>query len=211
MPVGKDFKGGSDMPHLPAICDRCGVMFPSGFVIENAINITLSGNQSGPCPACGGMGHIPDGLYNFIGNSIELLQGPTRTVTELQRLAAALRDARARKSDVAEIQKTLTDASSELQSIADILPKNRTELYAFLGLLIAVITLILSMKEKDKPVNIHVDQVINMAVKEASPPLEKSQGTTTASSATVKSKSKVGRNEPCPCGSGKKYKRCHGQ
>ncbi len=22
---------------------------------------------------------------------------------------------------------------------------------------------------------------------------------------------KVGRNEPCPCGSGKKYKQCHGQ
>ncbi|MBI4282126.1 MAG: SEC-C domain-containing protein [Chloroflexi bacterium] len=22
---------------------------------------------------------------------------------------------------------------------------------------------------------------------------------------------KVGRNEKCPCGSGKKYKRCHGQ
>jgi len=21
----------------------------------------------------------------------------------------------------------------------------------------------------------------------------------------------VGRNEPCPCGSGKKYKHCHGQ
>jgi preprotein translocase subunit SecA len=21
---------------------------------------------------------------------------------------------------------------------------------------------------------------------------------------------KVGRNEPCPCGSGKKYKQCHG-
>ena len=23
-------------------------------------------------------------------------------------------------------------------------------------------------------------------------------------------KNSVGRNEPCPCGSGKKYKRCHG-
>jgi preprotein translocase subunit SecA len=23
-------------------------------------------------------------------------------------------------------------------------------------------------------------------------------------------KSKVGRNDPCPCGSGKKYKKCHG-
>ncbi|MYF90782.1 MAG: preprotein translocase subunit SecA, partial [Gemmatimonadetes bacterium] len=22
---------------------------------------------------------------------------------------------------------------------------------------------------------------------------------------------KVGRNAPCPCGSGKKYKRCHGK
>ena len=24
-------------------------------------------------------------------------------------------------------------------------------------------------------------------------------------------KSKIGRNEPCPCGSGKKYKQCHGK
>jgi uncharacterized protein YecA (UPF0149 family) len=22
---------------------------------------------------------------------------------------------------------------------------------------------------------------------------------------------KVGRNDPCPCGSGKKFKKCHGQ
>lgn len=28
---------------------------------------------------------------------------------------------------------------------------------------------------------------------------------------TVVSPDKVGRNEPCPCGSGKKYKRCHGE
>jgi preprotein translocase subunit SecA len=26
----------------------------------------------------------------------------------------------------------------------------------------------------------------------------------------VRSDRKVGRNEPCPCGSGKKYKHCHG-
>jgi preprotein translocase subunit SecA len=28
--------------------------------------------------------------------------------------------------------------------------------------------------------------------------------------ATVKKEAKVGRNDPCPCGSGKKYKKCHG-
>ena len=27
----------------------------------------------------------------------------------------------------------------------------------------------------------------------------------------VRAGAKVGRNDPCPCGSGKKYKKCHGQ
>jgi preprotein translocase subunit SecA len=27
---------------------------------------------------------------------------------------------------------------------------------------------------------------------------------------TVVAGQKVGRNDPCPCGSGKKYKKCHG-
>jgi preprotein translocase subunit SecA len=27
----------------------------------------------------------------------------------------------------------------------------------------------------------------------------------------VRSGPKVGRNDPCPCGSGKKYKHCHGK
>ena len=27
----------------------------------------------------------------------------------------------------------------------------------------------------------------------------------------IKAEPKVGRNEPCPCGSGKKYKNCHGK
>jgi preprotein translocase subunit SecA len=27
----------------------------------------------------------------------------------------------------------------------------------------------------------------------------------------VRQQPKVGRNDPCPCGSGKKYKKCHGQ
>jgi preprotein translocase subunit SecA len=27
----------------------------------------------------------------------------------------------------------------------------------------------------------------------------------------VRAQPKVGRNDPCPCGSGKKYKKCHGQ
>jgi preprotein translocase subunit SecA len=32
-----------------------------------------------------------------------------------------------------------------------------------------------------------------------------------AASQTVRAGDKVGRNDPCPCGSGKKYKQCHGK
>lgn len=37
------------------------------------------------------------------------------------------------------------------------------------------------------------------------------EGDVVAVAAPVRSENKVGRNEPCPCGSGKKYKHCHGQ
>ena len=41
-------------------------------------------------------------------------------------------------------------------------------------------------------------------------------GSSTATTSTKKNKNrvngkKVGRNDPCPCGSGKKYKHCHGR
>jgi preprotein translocase subunit SecA len=42
------------------------------------------------------------------------------------------------------------------------------------------------------------------------PSLTQSAATATKSAAT-RTKKKVGRNEPCPCGSGKKYKRCCGK
>ena len=34
--------------------------------------------------------------------------------------------------------------------------------------------------------------------------------TNLASSSAGSAKKEVGRNDPCPCGSGKKYKKCHG-
>ncbi|MEL6270114.1 MAG: DUF1186 domain-containing protein, partial [Chloroflexota bacterium] len=34
---------------------------------------------------------------------------------------------------------------------------------------------------------------------------------TRANGQVVREGRKIGRNEPCPCGSGKKYKRCHGK
>jgi preprotein translocase subunit SecA len=37
------------------------------------------------------------------------------------------------------------------------------------------------------------------------------EGQADVAAAPVRTEPKIGRNEPCPCGSGKKYKHCHGQ
>ena len=37
------------------------------------------------------------------------------------------------------------------------------------------------------------------------------EGQADVAAAPVHTEPKIGRNEPCPCGSGKKYKHCHGQ
>jgi preprotein translocase subunit SecA len=48
-------------------------------------------------------------------------------------------------------------------------------------------------------------------VTQSAPPLPARTGGDDAAQKTVKrDEPKVGRNDPCPCGSGKKYKKCHG-
>ena len=44
----------------------------------------------------------------------------------------------------------------------------------------------------------------------AQPTQTSGDGTDTANK-TVRKRKKVGRNDPCPCGSGKKYKKCCGR
>ncbi len=38
-----------------------------------------------------------------------------------------------------------------------------------------------------------------------------SAGDSAASAPAKREVAKVGRNDPCPCGSGKKFKKCHGK
>ncbi|MGH8620738.1 MAG: SEC-C metal-binding domain-containing protein, partial [Burkholderiales bacterium] len=47
--------------------------------------------------------------------------------------------------------------------------------------------------------------------KEAPRPAPKQSLKPAAPAAVTAKAGKIGRNEPCPCGSGKKYKHCHGR
>ena len=67
---------------------------------------------------------------------------------------------------------------------------------------------ILNTEEKPKEVN-----PVTTALKreQVAQPLHFSSDGTVSTNRTVRKKKKVGRNDPCPCGSGKKYKKCCGR
>ena len=191
------------MPILPAFCDTCGTAFNSGIFVENSTNISFSGNRSGPCPQCGGTGHVPDGVFNFIGNTIEILSAPERTITELLSLARILKDAKAKSETKEQVATRIQKELPTLSLLAKILPENKNELYGFLGVVIAAVTLYTQSPEKPPAQTIvNITKVVEAIVVQAPH--------TESGAAKPVQPPKQGRNEPCNCGSGVKYKKCCG-
>lgn len=191
------------MPAVPAFCDTCGTIFNSGFFVENSTNISFSGNRSGPCPSCGGMGHVPDGVFNFIGNTIEILSAPERTVSELLGLAKLLREARTKGENREQVAARIEKELPSLSILAKLLPTNKNELYGFLSVVIAAVTFY--TQSGDKPPSqtvVNVTQIVQQITTEH--PQNQSQIRSSPA------RKKQGRNEPCQCGSGKKFKKCCG-
>ncbi len=65
--------------------------------------------------------------------------------------------------------------------------------------------------EKIKPAALSPEPVTDDTENGRMNGMELPLGHTPKPQATVHAENKVGRNDPCPCGSGKKYKKCHGQ
>jgi preprotein translocase subunit SecA len=149
------------------------------------------------------MGHVPDGVFNFVGSTIEILSAPKRTVEELTRLAAILREARDERQTPEQVKARIEKEVPALAKLGELLPKNRGELYGFLAVILAAIPLFMQppAPSQQSPVTVTINQVINQAA---------GQPMTEPVTEPQQSNRKVGRNEKCPCGSGKKYKKCCG-
>ncbi len=190
------------MVHIPAFCDSCGAVFGSGIVVENCVNVSLSGNRSGPCPRCGGMGSVIDGLFNVTENVIEILSAPERTRTQLKALTGILQSAANGSAPLGDIAAQIKETVPELSEVARFLPKTSTELVAWLTLILLAIQTISDIGEEEKPsTTVILNQVIEQSMQQhnyypsVKPPSPKRQG----------------RNSFCDCGSGVKYKRCCGK
>jgi len=188
------------MVNIPAFCDTCGAAFPSGFALENCSNVHLSGNKSGPCPRCGGMGSVPDGVFNVTGNVIEILSAPNRTFQQLSALSEILKSAASGKKSSEEIAKEIEDKVPVLSPVAKYMPKNATELVAWLTFILLAIQTINHLGDDDAP---DVNIILNQSVEKSMRP---ENYYPFAIPQTPNS-----RNAPCPCGSGKRYKHCCGK
>ncbi len=156
------------MPNILALCDSCGAVFPSGIRMSNARHVTLAGNRI-QCPRCGAMARIPDGVFNAVGDTLELLSGPRRTYRDLDRIAAVLEQARSGRLSPQEAADLVRQEVPELQKLADILPKTRVELYAFIGLVLTAIAIVVSQRapddDRDDAVqNVNIEQTINQSI-----------------------------------------------
>lgn len=189
---------------IPAFCDNknCNSIFSSGIEVNNARNITLVGNKSGPCPNCGGMGHIPDGVYNFIENTIEILSAPGKTIEELKVFTSIIKEAHEKKLSHEIVADKIRKEAPSFSKFLEIFPKTKEEWYSFIGLALMVASMVYSQKTTEINItnNITVDKVMEQVYLNPEKKLVK-----------IEAEEKVGRNDKCPCGSEKKYKKCHGK
>lgn len=198
------------MPTLPAICDQCGTLFPFSGLDLPGTKISIKGSKAGPCPRCGSEGSIPDGLYSSISASLTLLQA--RTVDELERLQRLLQDATKDKAATQpELSNKIKTEIPELQGLRDLLPRKRSELYTFIMMLMAALTLIINLMKSGQPVKVDIHDVINNfnygQAESVKPPVRATPEPKPLPK-IAHAKKKLGRNDPCHCNSGKKYKKC---
>lgn len=191
------------MPEIPVYCDNCDLVYGSGFFIENSFNVSLKNNRAS-CPKCRKLNFLPEGLFNFINGSIELINGTDLTLEKLRRIKKKLVEISKLDLESEEVKKRIDEDTPELNSLIGVLPKTRSELYNFMLVLIALITMCIDSFKGESKQPIEYNQFINnynYTIQTTNNNIE---------SDTIKSNKKIQRNEPCPCGSGKKFKYCHG-
>jgi hypothetical protein len=152
--------------NLPAFCDNqeCGAVFPSGFVVDNAINITLSGNKCGPCPHCGGMGSILDGVFNFANNAIEIISAPQHTIDELSKLSKIITDAIKHRESGQIISDKISKEVPSLAKLGKIILGVGGGILLLLQIINSIIDIKKSSQNSLSPITINQDIVINQAV-----------------------------------------------
>jgi hypothetical protein len=218
------------MAPLPAVCESCGRLWTPDNLIGGEGRIEIADVRVGPCPHCGGMGRIPDGVYDLSRSVTRMVSG--LSLSDLTSLARVIADASHivpthgdlnpenvlvltnelhlidfDQIDAGNLSRLIRDEVPAAAGVADAL---RTNPQALGWLLMFVLTLIQTLvalgamptRAPDTITPAQVEEIITRVGENLRP---------AAQPANVPAAPKVGRNQPCPCGSGLKFKRCHGK
>jgi hypothetical protein len=137
-------------------------------------SITLEGIGAGPCPVCKSRGRNLDGIYSVVRNELFGILQKVDDFLLLQKALNTLKKEQARKKSPKNIKRKLCKKHPALNAVWSIFPNNRAEAYAFIGLLIALIGIILQMggfQEKDK--EIILDQTYQDFYSQQLPPYQR--------------------------------------
>jgi uncharacterized protein YecA (UPF0149 family) len=187
------------MADLPVVCDNCGRFFRAPNIIGGSGGtFTMMNVAVSPCPYCGGRGHVPDGVYELWKDTIRAVWSSRPTVEDLRALERVVEQAQTQGLSPDETAQRVEELGDRFKRFSDFIREHAVQL----TLLVMMLELLLRMAQSP-------NVIVNV---EQPPPVEVviQQLPERGGSATEPEVPKVGRNEPCPCGSGKKYKHCHG-
>lgn len=201
------------MQLIPAECGNCGYLYPSGYGFDPAatgieVSMTVFENAevSEPCPMCGRhRGHVLASEHQFVRDAEKLL----RDADSSEKLAALLRASQERGDSADEVRERANGEAPEVLGLVEELlgpSPERVDMARWYALLTATLRALANQSgggtDKLEPSRVVYDSVssYNITTVQPSPATEGSRDAA----------HKVGRNDPCPCGSGKKYKKCHG-
>ncbi len=203
---------------IPAECGSCGYLYPSGYGFDPAntgieVSMTVFENAEvlEPCPMCGRRrSRVLAGEHQLVRDAEKLLQDFGSDATELGRLVEFLQGSQGRNGSADEVRERAKEAVPELSGLVedmlDALPA-RVDLSTWHTLLVATLRALETRADGGSNGTLQPSQVIYDSV-------NRYNVTTVQPSAETEDQQheahKVGRNDPCPCGSGKKYKKCHG-
>lgn len=232
--------GVAPLPVICDDCDRLWLTHGFfGIEGPGSIRAVMSDNTVAPCPHCGGTGHIVDGTYEISRNSVRILTGlPAPVRVRVREEIERARAEEASQAAVAErIENLATRIDESTEATVEATEKVSNEIRILAGeirkmsradwkywLLFAATFLAEQVPPwygQPTPTPPPVPATSTTTVTPSSAPnaddeidrivrgvVERMQETAKEQpSPTI---DKVGRNEQCPCGSGIKYKRCHG-
>lgn len=190
------------MADLPVVCDNCGGVFRGGGIIgSSGTNVTVVDNTVSPCPYCGGSGHIPNGVYDFVDGAIRAVWSLNPTPEDLRALLEVVGEAQAERLSSAETADRVQSLGDRFKAVSEFIKHYGLEL-GLLPILVSVVQLLASLSQSSNvTVNVEQPPAPEVVIRQLPP---------SGGPVPKLGRPNVGRNDRCPCGSGRKYKHCHG-